>query len=146
MNESTERRLESDQEAPPSRLGSLIAFILAAPRFLGSRLGLIALGLVILASLIYLTATADVFPKRGALEQEIKKLEHDIAVLEDDNRILRQKLERLQTDPNYVEDEARKKLGLVRPGETVYRLSEEPDLTAPPREPPAPPPPPPVIP
>jgi len=50
--------------------------------------------------------------------------------LRDENQLLRRKIEHLLNDPGYVEDEARRKLGLIRPGETVYRLSEEPDLTA----------------
>jgi len=41
-------------------------------------------------------------------------------------------LERFKKDPDYVEDEARKKLGVIRPGEQIYRLEEEPDLSSPP--------------
>ncbi len=93
------------------------------------RYGLFLSGAAILGGLIYLASSADGFIKRGELEREKLKLEAEIETLQDENRILRQKLERLKSDPAYVEDEARKKLGLVRPGETVYRLSEEPDLS-----------------
>lgn len=129
---------QASDEAQAPATGALRRAILAPLGFLGSRFGFLALGAVILAALIYLVGSADSFIKSGELEQEIQKLEHEIAVLEDDNRLLRQKLERLQTDPDYVEDEARKKMGLVRPGEVIYRLSEEPDLSDDP--PPAPPP------
>ena len=85
-------------------------------------------GLAILGGGIYLTFSTDIVFKSSELEREKIKLEDDIEMLKDENYILRQKLERIKTDPAYVEDEARKKLGLVRPGEVVYRLAEEPDL------------------
>jgi cell division protein FtsB len=93
------------------------------------RLGLAALALVVLGGLVYLTVSADGFIRRAELEREKKKLEDEIAVLRDENQLLKQRMERLLHDPGYVEDEARRKLGLIREGETVYRLSEEPDLT-----------------
>lgn len=125
------------EEAQTPEKGVLRRALSAPLGFLGSRFGFLALGAVILASLVYLIASADSFLKSGELEREIQKLEHEIEVLNDENRLLRQKTERLQTDPAYIEDEARKKLGLVRKGEVIYRLSEEPDLSDDP--PPAPP-------
>jgi cell division protein FtsB len=56
-------------------------------------------------------------------------LEADILRLEDENRQLAARLERLRNDPRYLEDEARKKLGLVRPDEIIFRLAQEPDLS-----------------
>lgn len=106
-------------------------------RFLGGRFGFLGLGLLILACLVYLVASADSFMKSGELEREIQRLNAEIETMEDDNRLLRQKLERIQNDPAYIEDEARKKTGMIRPGEIIYRLSEEPDLTD---DPPPPPP------
>lgn len=126
---------EGQEEAKAAGLGH----ILSAPlRFLSSRFVFLVLGAVILASLVYLISSADSFLKSGELEREIQRLEHEIEVLEDENRLLRQQYERIQTDQAYIEDEARKKLGLVRPGEVIYRLSEEPDLSdAPPPDPPS---------
>jgi len=96
---------------------------------LWGRLALASLGLALLAGLTYLTVSADGFIRRSELEREKNRLEVEIAALRDENQVLRQKIEHLRHDPGYVEDEARRKLGLIRPGETVYRLSEEPDLT-----------------
>ena len=93
------------------------------------RLALTALALVVLGGLAYLTVSADGFIRRSELEREKRKLETEIEVLRDENQNLRQRIEHLRHDPGYVEDEARRKLGLILPGETVYRLSEEPDLT-----------------
>jgi cell division protein FtsB len=86
--------------------------------------------LVILGGLAYLTVSADGFIRRAELAREKDRLEADNAALRDENLLLRRKIEHLLNDPGYVEDEARRKLGLIRPGETVYRLSEEPDLAA----------------
>ena len=103
--------------------------LLSRLHFLGGRFGLLIVGVVVLSALIYLVVSADGFVRNTELKKEKEKLEAEIEALEDENRVLRQKLERLQTDPGYVEDEARKKLRLIRPGETIYRLSEEPDVS-----------------
>jgi cell division protein FtsB len=49
--------------------------------------------------------------------------------LEEENRLLLARLERLNTDLAFLESQARKKLRLVRQDEIIYRLAEEPDLT-----------------
>ena len=130
MSEFQERPNDlAGEEKGSSVRRSALDSLLSLPRLLMSRYGLAALGVAILGALIYLTASADGFVRSGELEKELLKLKSEIAVIEDDNRLLRQKLDRLMNDPGYVEDEARKKLNLVRPGEIIYRLAEEPDLT-----------------
>jgi len=94
-----------------------------------NRLALAAIVLAVLGGLAFLTVSTDGFIRRSELEREKGKLEAEIAALNDENQVLRQKIERFLNDPGYVEDEARRKLGFIRPSETVYRLSEEPDLT-----------------
>jgi len=127
MSETGESRpfsaAETEAGRPGGRLGELLG------HDLWGRLALASLGLSLLAGLAYLTLSADGFIRRSELEREKSKLEAEIAALRDENQVLRQKIEHLLHDPGYVEDEARRKLGLIRPGETVYRLSEEPDLT-----------------
>ena len=59
------------------------------------------------------------------LRLEMERLEQDNATLREENRLLMQQIERIKTDPRYIEDEARKKLGLVRPDETIYKLADE---------------------
>ncbi len=66
--------------------------------------------------------------KELRFEKERLKLANE-ELIEKNRRLLRQ-IERLKTDPRYIEDEARKKLGLIRPDEKIYRLDEEPDLPA----------------
>lgn len=65
------------------------------------------------------------------LNQEKIKLEAENADLKEKNRRITQQIERIKADPRCIEDEARKKLGLVRPDETIYRLQEEPDTGRP---------------
>jgi len=127
----------SDDSESKSKRGSGLSFIAGIRQFV-RRFGLMIVGAAALIALISLVISADGFVRNNELRKEKAKLEEEIEALEDENRILRQKLERLQTDSAYVEDEARKKLRLIRPGETVYRLAEEPDVSdqKPPREPP----------
>ncbi|MGL4209752.1 MAG: FtsB family cell division protein [Candidatus Adiutrix sp.] len=93
---------------------------------LNSRWLILALGVFLF--FIYLLLADGGLMKHRELESQKMRLEAEIENLQDENRTLRVRLERLNSDPAYVEDEARKKLGLIRPGETVYRLAEETDL------------------
>ena len=127
MNEFSERP-EMDEPGAASGLPLKSRIMSFAAAILGSRVVLVLLSVATTAALVYFVASSDGFAKRSHLEQEKLKLEAEIEMLKDENRLYRQKLDRLQNDPAYVEDEARKKLGLIRPNEFIYRLSEEPDL------------------
>jgi cell division protein FtsB len=73
---------------------------------------------------------SDSGPMRNSGLAETKvSLEEEVRRLEEENRQLSIRLERIRSDPGFLEDEARKKLGLVRPDETIYRLAEEPDIS-----------------
>ena len=54
-----------------------------------------------------------------ALQQEIKNLEQE-------NAEMRQQIQRLQSDPDAIEREAREKLHYAKPGEVIYTLPEQP--------------------
>ena len=58
--------------------------------------------------------------------QDLKKKNHEyalrIAALEEKNKKFEQERFLLQTDPNYVEKVGRATMGLIRPGETVYKI------------------------
>lgn len=63
------------------------------------------------------------------LKQDKEKMQSEIQSLKDENQRLLKYIERLKNDPRCIEDEARKKLGLVKPNETIYRLQEETETT-----------------
>ena len=131
-------RSEMLNEEPGAARGGLWAWLFrAAPRFLGSRFALLAIALLGAAALVYLAASADGFLKSQELAREKMKLEADIELLKDENRLLKQRIDSYNNNPAFIEDEGRKKLRLIRPDETIYRLSEEPDLSdLPPQKPP----------
>jgi len=56
---------------------------------------------------------------------EIRQLEEDIANLQRDNQAKRERIHRLETDPAEQEMEIRKRLKLLRPGETSFILPEK---------------------
>ena len=56
------------------------------------------------------------------LMQEVDSLEREVGVLRADTAKLTAEVDRLRTDPEYIEQIAREKLGLVKPGERVYKL------------------------
>jgi cell division protein FtsB len=63
------------------------------------------------------TALSHQYAKTYTLAREEARLEQRRHELIADNARLREEIERLQTDDHYIEDIARRQLGLVRPGE-----------------------------
>ncbi|MFH0948583.1 MAG: septum formation initiator family protein [Elusimicrobiota bacterium] len=61
-----------------------------------------------------------VISQRAALGKLDKKLE----AIETENKDLRIRLYNLENDSSYLEREARKKLGLIQPGEIKYKFVE----------------------
>ena len=55
---------------------------------------------------------------------EIRQLEEDVANLRRDNQAKKDRIKRLETDPAEQEMEIRKRLKLLRPGETSFILPE----------------------
>jgi len=55
-----------------------------------------------------------------------KQLKHEIQNLEQENAHLRQHVDRLKSDPDAIEHEAREKLHYARPGEVIYTLPPDP--------------------
>lgn len=58
------------------------------------------------------------------LKSEIKTVATSIKDLERDNILLSSEIEKLQKDDEYLEDVVRRKYGLVREGEKVYRFEK----------------------
>lgn len=65
------------------------------------------------------------FMKYEELKRNEKSLELRIEGEQEKNIRLRQEEYSLRTDPEYVEKVAREKLGLVKPGEIIYKFEED---------------------
>lgn len=70
------------------------------------------------------------FSKRGiiarvGLEMEKQAMQAEIAQVRQQQDSLRTIIQRLQSDTTLIEKLAREKYGMVRPGETVYRVEQE---------------------
>lgn len=77
--------------------------------------------LVLILAVVYLPGLSKYLRlkrKDADLEREIKRLEQEIARIQEEERLLKTNLTRL-------EEVVREELGLVRPGETVYKVVEE---------------------
>jgi len=57
------------------------------------------------------------------MRSEQSELEHTAFNLQQQNERLRKRIWRLQSDDHYIEKLARERLGLVRKGEIMYRLT-----------------------
>lgn len=82
------------------------------------RAGLAVVSLVLFAYLTYSLVTTGLAV--ACLNREIAQMEQLLQEEEETQTQLQERIDLLQ-DPDYVEIEAREKLGLIRPGEVLYR-------------------------
>ncbi len=69
-------------------------------------------------------------------QQRVKdqQLRHDIQDLQQENAHLRDHVDRLKTDRNAIEHEAREQLHYAKPGEVIYTLPAQPQTQAQPQD------------
>ena len=60
------------------------------------------------------------------LMQEVDSLEREVVVLRTETSRLTAEVDRLGSDPEFIEQMARERLGLVKPGDRVYKLPPSP--------------------
>ncbi len=63
---------------------------------------------------------------------EDRQLKKEIDALEQENAHLRDRVEKLKSDPDAIEHEAREKLHYAKPGEVIYALPPDPVVQNPP--------------
>jgi cell division protein FtsB len=56
------------------------------------------------------------------LMKDVETLEREVSALRAETARLTADVDRLRTDPDYIEEIAREKLGMVKPGERVLKL------------------------
>jgi len=91
---------------------------------------LIAFGLIGAYSVVALRGPQGI-PALREKWNEIRKLEEDNANLKRENDYRRDRIQKLQASPSEQELEIRKKLKLLRPGETSFILPEQPKTDIP---------------
>lgn len=90
---------------------------MSSPSRLGPHLPGWALGVLALAAAAFLGAFGAQYLRTAALAREAARLERHRLDLLAENAKLREEIRRLQSDDAYIEQLARRELGLVRPGE-----------------------------
>jgi cell division protein FtsB len=60
-------------------------------------------------------------------DKERQAYEEKIKALRDANQKLMEEIDRLRNDKDYIEETARKELGMVREGEVIYRFAKDKD-------------------
>jgi cell division protein FtsB len=96
--------------------------------------------------LVFITAVLVVnalFGDKGVLammqaRRDYARLNAELQRQKEENAQLREKVRRLNDDPATIEDLARRNLGLIRPGEKLFIITDVPQPSAP-SGPPAPP-------
>jgi cell division protein FtsB/cell division protein DivIC len=85
--------------------------------------------LLILVSLL-IFGTLTFFGEKGILhllrlQKEVAQIKDRNIKLEEENQKLREEVKRLQRDKRYIEEIARKELGMVKEGEIIYQFENE---------------------
>jgi cell division protein FtsB len=62
--------------------------------------------------------------------QDAQALQNQLHSLQRENELLKGHVERLQSDPNAIEHQAREELHYTRPGEVIYTMPVEPSKDA----------------
>ena len=63
------------------------------------------------------------FSELQRLREENVNIKKSIILLEQDNEAVTEEVRRMEEDPNYVEQKAREKLGIIKKGEYIYKKS-----------------------
>ena len=58
------------------------------------------------------------------LKRQIRSIDEKVKTLEEENVLLTKEIERFLKDDKYLEEYARKKFGLLREGERLYRVEK----------------------
>jgi len=61
------------------------------------------------------------FSELNKLQEENQQQEKRIKLLEEHNDKLKEELVKLKEDPDYLEEKAREKLGIIKKGEIIYK-------------------------
>ncbi|WP_373048173.1 FtsB family cell division protein [Vulgatibacter sp.] len=88
------------------------------------------LAAVTVSALIWLAADPRGLRHTRRLADDLEQVHERNGGLRAKNEVLRRELELLADDPAALERAAREELGLVRPGEVIFRLEEEGDEAA----------------
>ena len=59
------------------------------------------------------------------LQKEVARIREKSIRLEEENQKLKEEVKRLQTDKRYIEEIARKELGMVKEGEIIYQFDDK---------------------
>jgi cell division protein FtsB len=83
--------------------------------------------ILLCVSAVILLVVAAVYGDHGLIhllrmQNEQRTLEHLVFQIGQNNEHLRERIRRLQTDDAYLQQLAHERLGLVKPGEIVYRV------------------------
>ena len=82
------------------------------------------LGLALLALLVHDIFGAHGFIAMRKTQKEIEQIREQIGKLNSENQSLSGQVNSLKTDPKSIERIAREEMGLARPGEIIYKLSD----------------------
>ncbi len=83
----------------------------------------VVLALLVTWHVIYGNHGVSVWQQKRA---EDRALQLEIQNLQQENAQMRQQIERLKSDPDAIEREAREKLHYAKPGEVIYTLPDQP--------------------
>ena len=121
-----EQKLQFEQQNPPadpvSRREQALRLARRAWRQAGTAVA-VALAALLMWHVINGRHGLSVWHKNHAQERQ---LQQQISDIQQENTQLRKQIDRLKSDPDAIEHEAREKLHYAKPGEVIYTLPDTP--------------------
>jgi cell division protein FtsB len=120
-----EEIVQGKTKAPAARQVSLRAWALDLAERLWRPAGTviaIVLALLVTGHVVYGNHGLSIWHQKRA---EDRALQQEIKDLEQENAQMRQRIDRLNTDPDAIEREAREKLHYAKPGEIIVNLPDQ---------------------
>ena len=78
--------------------------------------------MLVLLAVTFAAYGAQSLTRVWTLKKDLESLEREVGALRADTARLTAEVDRLRTDPDYIEQIARDKLGMVKPGDRVLKL------------------------
>jgi len=123
MSEEQATQQSNKTAAPPQPLSQrLIAYAVRSWRPAGTVIA-ITLAMLLTWHVIYGTHGLSIWQQKRAEDRALQK---EIQRLEQENGDMEHQIDRLKSDPDAIEREAREKLHYAKPGEVIYTLPDKP--------------------
>jgi cell division protein FtsB len=120
--EQAPQQIKKAAPPPPSLQRRIIAWCVRSWRPAGTVIA-VTLAMLLTWHVVYGTHGLSIWQQKRAEDRALQK---EIQRLQQENAEMERQIDRLKSDPDAIEREAREKLHYAKPGEVIYALPDKP--------------------